>query len=156
MHHITTGKGNIAVLGMQWGDEGKGKVVDLLAEKADHVARAQGGNNAGHTILVGSREFRFNLVPSGILYPDAKCYIGGGTVIDPASLLIEMEGLKGHHISFEDRLFISAYAHVVLPYHRLLDKLSEQKKGSSAIGTTGRGIGPCYVDKVRRTGIRMA
>ena len=94
------GKGNIAVLGMQWGDEGKGKVVDLLAEKAKHVARAQGGNNAGHTILVGPREFRFNLVPSGILYPETNCYIGGGTVIDPASLLTELEGLKTHQIFF--------------------------------------------------------
>src|SRR5688572_11396867 len=148
--------GSIAVLGMQWGDEGKGKVVDLLAEKAKHIVRAQGGNNAGHTILVGPREFRFNLIPSGILYPDTNCYIGGGTVIDPASLLAEMEGLRGHKIDFEQRLFLSAYAHIVLPYHRLLDKLSEERKGAQAIGTTGRGIGPCYVDKVRRSGIRVA
>jgi len=148
--------GSIAVLGLQWGDEGKGKVVDLLAEKAQHIVRAQGGNNAGHTILVGSREFRFNLIPSGILYPDTNCYIGGGTVIDPASLLAEMEGLRGHKIDFEQRLFLSAYAHIVLPYHRLLDKLSEERKGAQAIGTTGRGIGPCYVDKVRRSGIRIA
>jgi adenylosuccinate synthase len=147
---------SIAVLGLQWGDEGKGKVVDLLSEKAKHIARAQGGNNAGHTILIGPREFRFNLIPSGILYPHAKCYIGGGTVIDPGGLLKEMEGLRTNNISFEKRLFLSAYAHIVLPYHRLLDKLFEERKGSSAIGTTGRGIGPCYVDKVRRTGIRMA
>jgi adenylosuccinate synthase len=150
---------SIAILGMQWGDEGKGKVVDLLSEKAKHIARAQGGNNAGHTILVGSpepREFRFNLIPSGILYPDSKCYIGGGTVLDPPGLLKEMEGLRTHQVSFEKRLFISSYAHVVMPYHKLLDKLCEERMGSSAIGTTGKGIGPCYVDKVRRTGIRMA
>lgn len=151
--------GSIAILGMQWGDEGKGKVVDLLSEKAEHIARAQGGNNAGHTILIGSphpREFRFNLIPSGILYPESKCYIGGGTVIEPPGLLKEMEGLRANQVSFEERLFISSYAHVVMPYHKLLDKLSEEKKGAAAIGTTGKGIGPCYVDKVRRSGIRMA
>jgi len=147
---------SIAVLGLQWGDEGKGKVVDLLSEKAKHIARAQGGNNAGHTILIGPKEFKFNLIPSGILYPHTKCYIGGGTVIDPGSLLLEMQRLREHNIAFEKRLFISPYAHVVLPYHRLLDKLSEEKKGASAIGTTGRGIGPCYVDKVKRCGIRVA
>lgn len=147
---------SIAVLGMQWGDEGKGKVVDLLSEKAKHIARAQGGNNAGHTILVGSKEFRFHLIPSGILYPHTKCYIGGGTVVDPAWLLEEIEGLGKQQIQFEKRLFLSAYAHIVLPYHRLLDKLSEKKKGTAAIGTTGRGIGPCYVDKTRRAGIRVA
>ncbi|MDE3045113.1 MAG: adenylosuccinate synthase [Verrucomicrobiota bacterium] len=149
-------KKNVAVMGMQWGDEGKGKVIDLLSERAHHIARAQGGNNAGHTIIVQGQEFRFHLIPSGILYPKTKCYIGGGTVIDPAWLLKEMEGLRHHSIHFDKRLFISPYAHVVLPYHRLLDQLSEQKKGKSAIGTTGRGIGPCYVDKVQRMGIRMA
>src|SRR4030095_9280252 len=126
---------SIAVLGMQWGDEGKGKVVDLLSEKAKHIARAQGGNNAGHTILIGSIEFRFNLIPSGILYPHTKCYIGGGTVVDPGSLLSEMDRLRSHNIAFEKRLYLSPYAHVVLPYHRLLDKLSEEKKGALAIGT---------------------
>ena len=149
-------KKSIAVVGMQWGDEGKGKVIDLLSEKAHHIARAQGGNNAGHTIIAKGQEFRFHLIPSGILYPKTKCYIGGGTVIDPAWLLKEMAGLSHHSIQFEKRLFISPYAHVVFPYHRLLDQLSEQRKGKSAIGTTGRGIGPCYVDKTQRMGIRMA
>lgn len=143
-------------MGMQWGDEGKGKVIDLLSEKAHHIARAQGGNNAGHTILVKGQEFRFHLIPSGILYPKTKCYVGGGTVIDPAWLLKEMEGLSHHSIQFEKRLFLSPYAHVVLPYHRLLDQRIEQRKGKAAIGTTGRGIGPCYVDKTRREGIRVA
>ncbi len=147
---------SVAVIGMQWGDEGKGKVIDLLSAKAHHIARPQGGNNAGHTIMVGPQEFRFHLIPSGILYPQTQCYIGGGTVIDPISLLMEMETLHKQKISFEKRLFISPYAHVVFPYHRLLDKLSEQAKGDAAVGTTGRGIGPCYVDKVNRNGIRMA
>jgi adenylosuccinate synthase len=147
---------NIAVIGMQWGDEGKGKVIDLLSKEAQHIARAQGGNNAGHTIVVENQEYRFHLIPSGILYPHTKCYIGGGTVIDPASLLSEMNELKKHRVDFEKRLFISAYAHVVFPYHRLLDQLSEKLKGKEAVGTTGRGIGPCYVDKVSRCGIRMA
>ena len=138
---------------MQWGDEGKGKVVDLLSESAVHIARAQGGNNAGHTIVANGREFRFHLIPSGILYPHTKCYIGGGTVVDPKGLLVEMEELRHHGIAFEKRLFISPYAHVIFPYHRLLDELAE---GVHAIGTTKRGIGPCYVDKVGRLGLRMA
>ena len=149
-------RSSIAVIGMQWGDEGKGKIIDLLSEKANHIARAQGGNNAGHTIVAGGEEFRFHLIPSGILYPHTQCYIGGGTVLDPASLLSEIEGLKRHKIHFEKRLHISRYAHVVLPYHKLLDALSEKSKGSSAVGTTGRGIGPCYADKVNRIGIRVA
>lgn len=146
---------SVAVVGMQWGDEGKGKVVDLLSEHAAHIARAQGGNNAGHTIVAQGTEFRFHLIPSGILYPHARCYIGGGTVIDPASLVKEIEGLEKHSIDLEKRLFISPYAHVVLPYHALLDQLAEKRKGGQAIGTTGRGIGPCYVDKVQRNGLRM-
>jgi adenylosuccinate synthase len=146
----------IAVVGMQWGDEGKGKVIDLLSDKARHIARAQGGNNAGHTIVKEGAEYRFHLIPSGILYPHTKCYIGGGTVVDPASLLKEMDDLRKNQIHFEKRLFLSQYAHVVFPYHRLLDQLIEQRKEKSAIGTTGRGIGPCYVDKAARTGIRVA
>ncbi len=146
----------IAVIGMQWGDEGKGKVIDLLSEKARHIARAQGGNNAGHTIVEGGREYRFHLIPSGILYPHTKCYIGGGTVVDPESLLKEMETLHKSGIQFEKRLFLSPYAHIVFPYHRLFDQLIEQRRGKSALGTTGRGIGPCYVDKVQRVGIRVA
>lgn len=157
---MSKSKNSIAVLGMQWGDEGKGKVIDLLSEKAHHVARAQGGDNAGHTIIAtisGNRvEFRFHLIPSGILYPQTKCYIGGGTVIDPGSLLREMEMLTQHGISYVKRLYISRYAYVVFPYHKLLDQLSEKQKGAAAIGTTGKGIGPCYVDRVGRLGIRMA
>lgn len=149
-------RSSIAVIGMQWGDEGKGKVIDLFSEKAGHIARAQGGNNAGHTIVVRGKEFRFHLIPSGILYPHAKCYIGGGTVLDPPSLLSEIEGLKKERIDFEKRLFISPYAHIVLPYHKLFDQLSEKAKGASAVGTTGRGIGPCYSDKINRLGVRMA
>lgn len=147
---------SIAVIGMQWGDEGKGKVIDLLSENAHHIARAQGGNNAGHTIVAKGQEFRFHLVPSGILYPHTKCYIGGGTVIDPASLLAEIEELKKHAVPNVKRLYISPYAHVVFPYHKLIDQLSEKQKGGSAVGTTGKGIGPCYTDKVSRCGIRVA
>lgn len=147
---------SIAVIGMQWGDEGKGKVIDLLSENAHHIARAQGGNNAGHTIVAKGKEFRFHLIPSGILYPHTKCYIGGGTVIDPASLLAELEELTKHGIQHVKRLYISLYAHIVLPYHRLIDQLSEKQKGAAAVGTTGRGIGPCYIDKAARCGIRVA
>ncbi len=143
----------MAIIGMQWGDEGKGKIVDLLSESAAHIARAQGGNNAGHTVVAKGVEYRFHLIPSGILYPSAKCYIGGGTVIDPASLLAEMDQLRSHNISFEHRLFISSYAHVVFPYHRLLDELADRSQG---IGTTKKGIGPCYADKANRLGLRMA
>ncbi len=146
----------IAVVGMQWGDEGKGKVIDLLAENARHIARAQGGNNAGHTIVISGREFKFHLIPSGILYPHTKCYIGGGTVIDPSSLFAEMDDLTRCGVDYVKRLYISRYAHIVFPYHRLIDKLSEEKKGGGAVGTTGRGIGPCYTDKVNRCGIRVA
>lgn len=146
---------SVAVVGMQWGDEGKGKVTDLLSENATHIARAQGGNNAGHTIVAHGKEFRFHLIPSGILYPHTKCYIGGGTVIDPESLLSELEGLKKQGVSFLKRLFISSYAHIVFPYHKLMDTLAEKEKGKAAIGTTGKGIGPCYTDKVNRLGIRF-
>ncbi len=147
---------SIAVIGMQWGDEGKGKVIDLLSERARHIARAQGGNNAGHTIVANGQEYRFHVVPSGIIYPHTNCYIGGGTVIDPVSLLSEFDGLAKRQIQFEDRLFLSRYAHLVMPYHRLLDQLSEKAKGAGAVGTTGRGIGPSYTDKANRCGIRMA
>jgi adenylosuccinate synthase len=153
---MSKAKSSIAVIGMQWGDEGKGKVIDLLSERAHHIARAQGGNNAGHTIMVKEKEFRFHLIPSGILYPYTKCYIGGGTVIDPASLLTEMEGLSKENVQYVKRLYISFYAQVVFPYHRLIDQLSEKLKGGSAVGTTGRGIGPCYTDKISRCGIRLA
>ena len=147
---------SIAVVGMQWGDEGKGKVIDLLAERAEHIVRAQGGNNAGHTIVAKGKEYRFHLVPSGIIYPHTKCYIGGGTVMDPSSLLSEFEGLEKNGIDFRGRLFLSQYIHIVMPYHKLIDQLAEKAKGGQSIGTTGRGIGPCYSDKVNRCGIRVA
>jgi adenylosuccinate synthase len=146
---------SIIVIGAQWGDEGKGKVIDLLAERAEYIVRAQGGNNAGHTIVVKGQEFRFHLVPSGILYPLAQCFITGGTAIDPKVLLEEIKGLEDQGVALRGRLHLSPYAHVVMPYHRLLDKLSEERKGALAIGTTGRGIGPCYADKASRIGIRM-
>src|SRR3990167_5385294 len=147
---------SIAIVGLQWGDEGKGKVIDLLSERAQHIVRAQGVNNAGHTVIVAGKEYRFHLVPSGILYPHTKCYIGGGTVVDLPSLLGEFETLRKHGVPFEGRLFLSLYAHLVFPWHRLLDKLAEAAKGKEAVGTTGRGIGPCYVDRVNRLGIRVA
>lgn len=153
---MSKNRSSIAVIGMQWGDEGKGKVIDLLSESAQHIARAQGGNNAGHTIVVSGKEFRFHLIPSGILYPHTKCYIGGGTVIDPSSILAEIEELKKNGVPNVKRLYISAYAHIVFPYHRLIDQLSEKQKGGAAVGTTGRGIGPCYTDKINRCGIRFA
>ncbi len=146
----------VAIVGMQWGDEGKGKIIDLLAERADHIARAQGGNNAGHTVVSAGKEYRFHLIPCGILYPHTKCYIGGGVVIDPKSLLAEFDELHRNGIDPRNRLFISPYAHLVLPYHRLLDELTDRKLGKGAIGTTKKGIGPSYIDKMARTGIRLA
>lgn len=157
-HHSSNIEGQmpgIIVVGIQWGDEGKGKMIDLLSEQAHHIVRAHGGNNAGHTVLVGSEEYRFHLIPSGILYPHTQCYIGGGTVIDPEVLLQEIEGLEARGIRVKGRLWISPDAHVIFSYHRELDKLNEERKGKNAIGTTGRGIGPCYTDKVSRIGIRM-
>jgi len=149
-------KSSVAVIGMQWGDEGKGKIIDLLSENAQHIARAQGGNNAGHTVVAQGQEFRFHLIPSGILYSHTRCYLGGGIVIDPPSLLAELDDLSRHGVPYVKRLYISLYAHVVLPYHRLIDQLLEKEKGAAAVGTTGRGIGPCYTDKVGRCGIRVA
>jgi len=146
---------SIIVVGVQWGDEGKGKVIDLLSEHAEVIVRSQGGNNAGHTIVVGKDEYKFHLVPSGILYPHAKCFIGGGTVIDPKVLLEEIQGLSARGVALKDRLYLSPYAHVIFPYHRVLDRLYEEQKGANAIGTTGRGIGPCYGDKIARVGIRI-
>ncbi|MDR3623791.1 MAG: adenylosuccinate synthase [Chlamydiales bacterium] len=146
----------IIVVGTQWGDEGKGKVIDLLSHQADFVIRAQGGNNAGHTILIGKEEFKLHLIPSGILYDHTKCCIGGGTVIDPEVLFNEMDTLKQRGISFEGRLGISSAAHIIFPYHKLWDLLIEERKKDSAIGTTKKGIGPCYADKINRIGIRVA
>ncbi len=147
---------SVVVVGIQWGDEGKGKIVDLLTEKADVVARFQGGNNAGHTLVVGGEKFIFHLIPSGILHESKMCVIGNGVVIDPFILLEEMESLERRGVRVTpDRLKISSRAHLILPYHRRLDQASESRSGKK-IGTTGRGIGPAYEDKVARRGIRLA
>ncbi len=143
------------VIGLQWGDEGKGKVVDLLAEQAHLVVRSQGGNNAGHTIVHHGKEYRFHLIPSGILYPHTTCVVAGGTVINPQAIWEEIEQLEAGGITLQGRLWISPYAHVIFPFHCELDRLLEQRRGGQAIGTTGRGIGPCYVDKAARVGIRI-
>ena len=142
------------ILGSQWGDEGKGKIVDLLSQDADYVARYQGGANAGHTIVIGGKQFILHLIPSGILTPGVKCIIGNGVVIDPVALMEEIEMLENLGIDVEDRLFISHKAHLIMPYHKLIDKIRESKS-EKAIGTTGRGIGPAYIDKAQRTGIRI-
>ena len=146
---------NIVVVGTQWGDEGKGKVVDLLTAGVEFVVRFQGGNNAGHTLEVDGRQFIFHIIPSGILYENKKCLIGNGLVVDPEVLLEEMEGLKKAGITVgPKRLSLSEKAHMIMPYHRALDMAREEAKGENRIGTTGRGIGPCYEDKVTRTGVR--
>ena len=144
----------IVIVGAQWGDEGKGKVVDLLAEKADVVIRFQGGNNAGHTIVRDGDEFKFHLIPSGILYPGKTCAIGNGVVVDPGVLIGELEGLRRRRID-TNGLKISANAHLIMPYHIMLDTAGEAKLGKLEIGTTKRGIGPCYADKAARLGIRV-
>jgi adenylosuccinate synthase len=144
----------IVIVGAQWGDEGKGKVVDLLAEQADAIVRFQGGNNAGHTIVRDGETFKFHLVPSGILYPGLTCIIGNGVVVDPSVLLTELEGLRRTGIDVSG-LKISANAHLIMPYHIALDHSGEAKLGKLEIGTTKRGIGPCYADKAARLGIRV-
>jgi adenylosuccinate synthase len=145
---------NVIVIGAQWGDEGKGKITDLLSRSADVVVRYQGGVNAGHTIVVKGQTFKLHLIPSGILYPDTECIIGSGTVIDPKVLIGELDQLEALGISTAN-LLISETAHVTMPYHRLIDQASEEQRGSHKIGTTGRGIGPTYADKSERTGIRI-
>jgi adenylosuccinate synthase len=144
----------LVIVGAQWGDEGKGKVTDLLAEQADLVVRFQGGNNAGHTIVRGDEEFKLHLIPSGILHPGTTCIIGNGVVIDPRILIDELEGLKRQGVPVGN-LRISANAHLIMPYHVLLDNAGETQLGSLKIGTTRRGIGPCYADKASRLGIRV-
>lgn len=146
----------LVVVGSQWGDEGKGKITDLLSEKADIVVRYQGGCNAGHTVVKGDQQFIFHLIPSGILHPGKKCLIGSGVVIDPESLLQEIEDLRKKGIEIDGNLFIDSKAHVVLPYHKTLDEIKEEKRGKNKLGTTKRGIGPTYIDKIARTGIRMS
>ena len=144
----------IVIVGAQWGDEGKGKITDMLAERADAVVRFQGGNNAGHTIVRGDEVFKLHLMPSGILYPDKLCVIGNGVVIDPKVLTDELDELRHRRIDVRN-LKISANAHLIMPYHMFLDQAGEQKLGKLAIGTTRRGIGPAYADKASRLGIRM-
>ncbi len=146
---------NRVVIGSQWGDEGKAKVVDFLTLDADVIVRFQGGANAGHTVKVEDKEFVFHLIPSGIMHEDKLCVIGNGVVLDPVQTLREIEDLHTKGIYPEGRLIIANNAHVVLPYHSTLDKLKELKAGKAAIGTTGRGIGPCYSDKVNRIGVRV-
>lgn len=145
---------SVVLIGAQWGDEGKGKVTDFLAEKAELVVRYQGGNNAGHTVVVGDEEFKLHLIPSGILYPEKTCIIGNGVVIDPAVLIQELNYLAGRGVS-TDSLRISPRAHVIMPYHKKLDEVIEESKGANKIGTTRRGIGPAYMDKAARMGIRI-
>jgi adenylosuccinate synthase len=147
---------NLAVVGTQWGDEGKGKIVDLLCEDYHVVARYQGGHNAGHTVKFGEHHFTLKLIPSGILHPDKLCILGNGMVIDPAALLEEIEALRRLGIVIDNNLKIADAAHVILPYHRALDLAREEAAGSGKIGTTGRGIGPAYETKVSRYGIRVA
>ena len=146
---------NIAVLGAQWGDEGKGKIVDLLSAHFAIVARYQGGHNAGHTVYAGDAKFILRLIPSGILQPGVTCVIGNGVVVDPQALLAEVDELERNGIHVGDRLIVSDKAHVILPYHRELDVLAEARRGERRIGTTSRGIGPAYEDKVGRRGIRL-
>ena len=146
---------NIAVIGAQWGDEGKGKIVDLMTPHFSIVARYQGGHNAGHTVYVGGKKFVLHLIPSGILHEGVTCIIGNGVVVDPQALFAEIEELARLGIQVGDRLLISEKAHLILPYHRELDVLSEARRGERKIGTTSRGIGPAYEDKIGRRGIRV-
>ena len=147
---------NTILIGAQWGDEGKGKIIDFLTDEADIVVRSQGGNNAGHTVIIGKKKYVLHLIPSGILRQNKTCVIGNGVVIDPVHLVHELDGLKKQKISVGKNLIISDCAHIVFPYHRLLDEHRERVKGDKKIGTTKRGIGPCYGDKVERTGLRMS
>ena len=146
---------NIAIIGAQWGDEGKGKIVDLLTPRFSIVARYQGGHNAGHTVYVRGEKFVLHLIPSGILHPQVTCVIGNGVVVDPQALFREVDGLAAHRIEANGRLLVSEKAHLILPYHRELDVLSEARRGERRIGTTSRGIGPAYEDKIARRGLRV-
>ncbi|MBQ27429.1 MAG: adenylosuccinate synthase [Nitrospiraceae bacterium] len=146
---------NIIVVGTQWGDEGKGKIVHLLAKDADVIVRYQGGANAGHTVIDHRAQYTFHMIPSGILHPGKTCILGNGMVIDPAALLEEIELLESQQIPVRENFLISHRAHLILPYHRAIERANEKLKGPRRIGTTGRGIGPSYADKMGRTGIRM-
>ncbi len=145
---------NTVIVGTQWGDEGKGKIIDILAEKVDYIVRYQGGSNAGHTVVTDGKEYIFHLIPSGILHKNKICCIGNGVTIDPEALIKEIRGLDADKIHVGNRLKISYLAHIIFPYHKILDDLRETK-GTRKIGTTRRGIGPCYADKVNRLGIRV-
>ncbi len=142
------------IVGSQWGDEGKGKITDYLAKDMNLVVRYQGGNNAGHTVVIGDKTFKLHLIPSGVFYPEVSCVIGSGTVVDPSVLLDEMETLRTQGIE-PSNMKVSAKAHVIFPYHCMIDKAQEKKREAGRIGTTSRGIGPCYVDKINRRGIRI-
>ena len=142
------------IIGAQWGDEGKAKIIDILSEEAEVVVRSQGGNNAGHTVVANDETYKFHLIPSGILYEGTKCIVGNGVVIDPAGILGEIDGIMAKGISTEN-LRISKRAHVVMPYHKILDGIKEEYRGEGDIGTTKKGIGPCYMDKAERSGIRI-
>jgi len=146
---------NVVIVGLQWGDEGKGKVVDLLTENAQAVVRYQGGHNAGHTLWIKGKKTVLRLIPSGILRPQVKCYVGHGVVVAPDALLVEMEALEAHGVEVRSRFMISSACPVILPSHVALDKAREKKKAGKAIGTTGRGIGPAYEDKIARRAVRM-
>lgn len=146
----------VVIVGSQWGDEGKGKIVDVLAEEVDVVARYQGGANAGHTVHVGEEEFILHQIPSGILHPERRCLLGNGVVLDPFQLFEEMDALIARGIDAEERVGVSLRAHLLLPYHKMLDRAAEAGRGELKLGTTGRGIGPAYEDKVARQGIRVA
>ncbi|QWR77247.1 adenylosuccinate synthase [Candidatus Magnetomonas plexicatena] len=147
---------NIIVVGAQWGDEGKGKVVDCLTEKANVVARYQGGHNAGHTVVIGNEQFILHLIPSGILHKEKLCVMGNGLVIFPEALIEEIEELRKRKVEVGDNLKVSKNAHMIMPYHAIMDGIKESKKGDKKIGTTGRGIGPAYADKIARSGIRIS
>lgn len=143
------------IVGSQWGDEGKGKIVNLVSKDSDYVARYQGGANAGHTIVIDGKQYILHLIPSGMLNSNVNCVIGNGVVIDPIALIDEIDMLKKHGIDVRGRLFISHKAHLIMPYHKLLDQARERNAGRKSIGTTGRGVGPAYIDKARRTGVRI-
>jgi len=145
---------NAIVVGTQWGDEGKAKVIDYLTRQSDIIVRYHGGANAGHTVIVNNEKFVFHLVPSGIMYPDKECIVGNGVVLDIEQFLLEVDALAVKGISTQGRLFVSDLAHLVMPYHKILDAANEARMGNNKIGTTGRGIGPAYADKVSRTGMR--
>jgi len=148
-------KKNVAIVGLQWGDEGKGEIVDILAEEFDCVARYQGGHNAGHTVNFGGRRHVLHVVPSGIFHDGVACVVGGGVVLDPAAFLEELEGLEAVGVTVAGRLFVSNRCHLILPYHRAVEAAMENRLGDRKIGTTSRGIGPAYEDKIGRRGLRV-